>query len=107
MIFKTNDFLWENVNHNIEHQIVGFDDSLMMVKVSFKKGTNGFLHQHYHSQTTYVADGAFELTLDKHKTVLSKGDTFFVPSHLKHVVVCIKDGLPVDVFSSKREDFLK
>jgi len=36
---------------------MGYDGQLMMVKVEFEKGAVGTLHEHYHSQATYVADG--------------------------------------------------
>lgn len=107
MFFKTNPLAWENIGENIDRQIVGFDDSLMMVLVRFKKGAIGYVHQHFHSQATYIADGTFEVTIENQKEVLSNGDSFFVLSNDKHGVVCLEDGILVDVFSPKREDLLK
>jgi quercetin dioxygenase-like cupin family protein len=106
MVYKASNLLWESVGDNIDRQIVGFDDHLMMVNVRFKKGAIGYLHQHFHSQATYVAEGLFEVSIDEDKTILSKGDSFFVPSNVKHGVVCIEDGILVDVFSPKRGDFI-
>jgi quercetin dioxygenase-like cupin family protein len=107
MFFKTNPLAWENIGKNIDRQIVGFDDSLMMVLVRFKKGAIGYVHQHFHSQATYIAEGTFEVTIENQKEVLSNGDSFFVPSNNQHGVVCLEDGILVDVFSPKREDLLK
>ena len=53
---------WEKPAPGIRRQIMGYDGQLMMVKVEFEKGAVGSMHQHYHSQATYVASGKFELT---------------------------------------------
>ena len=107
MFFKTKELDWENVGENIDRQIVGFDDNLMMVVVRFKKGGVGNLHHHVHSQTTYIADGTFDVTIENKTETLTKGDSFFVFSNKMHGVVCVEDGILVDVFNPKREDFLK
>lgn len=51
---------WEKPAPGIRRQIMGYDGQLMMVKVEFEKGAVGSMHQHYHSQATYVASGKFE-----------------------------------------------
>ena len=98
---------WETVDDKIQRQIVGFDDKVMMVNVRFEKGGIGALHHHHHSQVTHIAEGEFEVTIGDETKVLSKGDSFFIPSDVMHGVVCLEEGLLVDVFSPMREDFIK
>ena len=62
---------WENPGPGITRQIMAYDGQLMMVKVHFEKGAVGTLHEHYHSQATYVASGKFELTIGTEKRVLA------------------------------------
>lgn len=107
MFFKTEEIAWEAIEENIERQIVGYDASLMMVNVRFKKGAIGYLHQHFHSQAAYVAEGKFEVVIENEKEVLKKGDSFFIPTNKMHGVICLEDGLLIDVFSPMREDFIK
>ena len=45
---------WENPGPGICRQIMGYDEQLMMVKVQFEKGAVGTMHEHHHSQATYV-----------------------------------------------------
>ena len=78
----------------------------MMVKIYFPKGAIGYEHSHPHSQTSYVASGAFEVTIDGETTTLKAGESFFVPSEKKHGVVNLEEGVLIDVFSPKRDDFL-
>lgn len=69
---------WEHPAPGIRRQIMGYDGQLMMVKVEFEKGAVGTLHEHYHSQATYVASGKFELTIGDRKEILSTGDGYYV-----------------------------
>lgn len=98
---------WEEAGEGITRQFVGFNTQLMMVKVRFEKGAIGYVHDHFHSQATYVASGKFEITIDGEPQVLKEGDGFFVQPNLKHGAKCLEAGILVDVFSPVREEFLK
>ena len=98
---------WEVVEEKIQRQIVGFDDKIMMVNVRFEKGGIGAMHKHHHSQVTYVSEGKFEVTIGDEKKTVEKGDSFYIPSNVIHGVVCLQNGMLIDVFSPMREDFLK
>ncbi|MCX2679293.1 cupin domain-containing protein [Galbibacter sp. EGI 63066] len=104
---KGDESLWEQVDEGIQRQIMSYDDKIMLVKVKFEKGGVGALHDHYHSQVTYVAGGKFEVTIAGETQTLTGGDTFYIPPHAKHGVVCLEGGVLVDVFSPIREDFMK
>mgnify|MGYP000054938251 FL=1 len=56
-----NETNWETVGNGIDRQILGYDGQLMLVKVRFKKGAVGSMHEHFHSQSTMVVSGQFEL----------------------------------------------
>ena len=92
---------WEKPAPGIRRQIMGYDGQLMMVKVEFEKGAVGSMHQHYHSQATYVASGKFELTIGDRKEILSTGE----PDQ-PHGCVCLEAGVLIDTFSPMRADFL-
>jgi quercetin dioxygenase-like cupin family protein len=79
----------------------------MMVKIFFPKGAVGYEHSHPHSQTTYVSEEEFEVTIDGKTENLVSGDSFFVPANKKHGVKNLQAGTLIDVFCTKRDDFLK
>lgn len=97
---------WQDLGDGIQRQVFGYDDRVMMVKVKFERDAVGVLHQHHHTQISYVESGVFETTIGEEKKVLKKGDGFFVPTNVIHGVICIEAGILVDVFSPHREDFL-
>ncbi len=97
---------WETVAPGMKRKIMGFDDRIMLVKVAFETGGIGTLHQHHHSQITYVVGGVFEVEIDGVKKILKGGDVFYVAPNLVHGAVCKEEGMLIDVFSPMREDFI-
>lgn len=101
------EMVWENPGLGIKRQIMGYDGQLMMVKVVFEEGAVGTMHEHYHSQATYVASGKFELTIGDEKRILKAGDGYYVAPDVLHGCVCLEAGILIDTFSPMRADFLK
>lgn len=97
---------WETVDKGVERKILGYDDQVMMVCVRFEKDAIGSLHHHFQRQITYVESGRFEVTIDGKKSILEKGDCFFVAPDLVHGVMALEKGTLVDVFTPARMDFL-
>jgi quercetin dioxygenase-like cupin family protein len=98
---------WENVGTGIQRKVYGYNDQLMMVKIKFEKGAVGTLHQHHHTQVSYVESGEFELIIDNENKKLRQGDGYLVPSNIIHGLFCIEPGVLVEAFTPCREDFLK
>lgn len=100
------DVAWEAVGPGVRRKILTYDDRLMLVKVDFEAGGIGPVHQHFHSQTTYVESGEFAVTIGDETRVLRAGDAFYIPPHLPHGATARQAGVLLDVFSPLREDFL-
>ncbi len=98
---------WEDVGNGVQRQVFGYDDKIMLVKAKFEKGGIGVLHNHPHSQVTYVESGVFEMTIGQEKKMIKKGDGYYVPSNMIHGCICMEEGMLVDSFSPCRQDFLK
>ena len=97
---------WEEVGPGLRRQILGFDDKIMLVKVDFKAGAVGVLHEHHHSQVTYVESGTFEMTIGDEVKTIQGGDSYYVPPHVLPGCLCQEVGFLIDVFSPVRADFL-
>jgi quercetin dioxygenase-like cupin family protein len=83
---------WTDLGSGVRRQIMGYNNSIMMVKVEFKKDAIGAVHHHPHSQSSYVVSGLFELTIGNETRILKPGDGFFAPPDTEHGVVCIEEG---------------
>ena len=62
------DMAWESVGQGVRRKIMTCDDNLMMVVVAFDTGGIGSLHQHVHTQMSYVESGVFAITIAGRKT---------------------------------------
>lgn len=96
----------EDLGCGVSRQILGYNENLMMVKVLFAKDAIGTLHTHIHTQTTYCASGVFKFQIGGEIQLLHEGDAAFIPSGMLHGVVCLHEGVLIDVFNPVREDFL-
>ncbi|GAB5458061.1 MAG: cupin domain-containing protein [Henriciella sp.] len=96
----------ETVGEGIRRIILNYDEHLMLAKVWFEKGAIGTVHNHPHSQISYIIDGKFEVMVDGHKRVLGAGSSFRAPSGADHGSVCLEAGIILDMFSPYRQDFL-
>ena len=101
-----NEIPWEDLGTGIQRQVYGYDDKIMLVKVRFEKGAIGELHEHPHAQVTFVESGVFQMTIGKETRIITPGDGYYVPPHAIHGIVCLQQGMLVDVFAPVREDFL-
>ena len=79
---------------------------LMLVEFSFEAGGIGALHSHPHLQTSYVAQGTFEVTIDGETRTLGPGGAYIVPAGLLHGVKALTAGRLIDSFTPRRDDFL-
>lgn len=101
------DIEWEELGGGIKRKIMAYDDRIMLVNVHFEAGGVGALHNHYHSQVTYVASGEFEFTVDNEVKLVKEGDALYIPPNAMHGTICKKSGILIDVFSPIREDFMQ
>jgi len=96
----------ETVDKGVTRQLFGYDDTILMARVEFEAGAEGYVHAHSHSQVGYVESGEFDFFIDGVKKRLGPGDSFYIYPNLDHGAVCRKAGVLLDVFSPVREDFL-
>jgi len=97
---------WETIGNGIKRKIMGYDDKILLAKVHFETGAIGSMHNHVHSQVTYVESGEYELTIGDVTKTIKAGDSFYIPSNVMHGATCTQEGMLIDVFSPIREDFL-
>jgi quercetin dioxygenase-like cupin family protein len=79
---------------------------LMVVEFSFDTGAVGAPHSHPHVQSSYIASGIFDVTIDGVTERLGAGGAFIVPSGKVHGVVAVEGGVLIDNFTPRRDDFL-
>lgn len=97
---------WITTPDGNRRRVILHTDELMMVEFGFDRGGVGALHSHPHVQSSYVAEGRFEVTIDGRTSIVEAGGAFIVPSGLVHGVKALEAGRLVDTFTPHRADFL-
>ncbi|MFT4031551.1 MAG: cupin domain-containing protein [Siphonobacter sp.] len=97
---------WQELGGGLRRKVLSYDDNLMMVLVEFESGGVGAIHNHPHSQMSYIESGVFEITIGEEVKILQKGDVYYAPPYILHGALCLEAGILVDVFTPMREDFV-
>ena len=106
MFVKGNDCTLEDLGGGVRRKMLIHGGKMMATEVYFEKGAVGVLHSHPHEQIGYVLYGSFELEEEGVKSILKKGDAYYVAPHKVHGVVALEESALLDIFTPHREDFL-
>ncbi|MBP3926501.1 MAG: cupin domain-containing protein [Clostridium sp.] len=90
----------------VVRRVLAYCDGVMCVENTFQKGAIGSMHNHPHTQITYVASGKFEFTIDGEVQTVCAGDTLLKQDGVMHGCTCLEEGILVDIFTPMREDFV-
>ncbi|MDO5562042.1 MAG: cupin domain-containing protein [Synergistaceae bacterium] len=88
-------------------KILSYDENLMVVEGTFKKGTFVASHHHPHTQASYVSSGSIRAKVGGETRTLSKGDSILMGPDEPHEIEMLEDSVVIDVFTPMREDFVK
>jgi quercetin dioxygenase-like cupin family protein len=97
---------WTIVAPGNRRRVLVSRPELMQVEFAFDAGAIGALHSHPHVQSSYVAEGRFDVTIDGVTTTLEQGGSFIVPPNVVHGVKALTAGRLIDSFAPRRDDFL-
>jgi quercetin dioxygenase-like cupin family protein len=98
--------IWIDAESGVKRKILEVGKSIMMMVVHFEKGAESAEHDHPHEQLTYCLKGSFEFTVSGVKTILTPGETLYIPSHTRHGAKALEAGVLLDTFTPVREDLL-
>lgn len=96
----------ETVGEGITRQILTHSPDLMLCRLWFETGSWGSVHQHPHSQISYIETGRFCAMMGGQERELVAGDSVIIPPDTDHGISCIETGSLLDIFNPVREDFL-
>ena len=97
---------WTDLGGGNRRKVILHTPELMQVAFSFELGGIGAPHNHPHVQASYIAEGAFEVTIGGVTETIGKGGSFIVPSGVVHSVRALEPGQLIDSFTPRRDDFL-
>ena len=103
---KASDVAIEDLGNGITRQILSYGPDIMNCRLWFQSGSAGDIHDHFHSQTTYIESGRFLAHIDGVEREVGAGDSVYITPNSRHGISCIEAGSLIDSFSPVRQDFL-
>lgn len=83
-------------------------ETMTVARLDLRKGAVVGRHSHVNEQISTVTRGVLRFELgDGQQVILHAGESLVIPPHLPHSVVAEEDTDVTDVFSPKREDWIR
>jgi quercetin dioxygenase-like cupin family protein len=79
----------------------------LMTEFVMDKGALLIEHSHPHEQTGYLVKGKINLFIAGKSRQLNPGDSWSVPSGVKHKAEILEDSLAIEVFSPCRDEYIR
>jgi quercetin dioxygenase-like cupin family protein len=82
-------------------------ENLTIARIHLQQHAVVAVHSHMNEQVTTIELGALKFFIDGGEKIVRAGETLTIPSHVAHGVEALEDTIAVDVFSPRREDWLR
>ena len=91
----------------IRIKTISYGKSTLMVEFRLDKGSLLPEHAHVNEQIGYMVEGSMTLYVEGKGRTVYPGDSWCIPSNVRHKAEIAVDSVAVEVFSPCREDYLK
>jgi len=96
----------ETLNPLLERQVI-HADHITVARMYLRKGCLVAEHSHHNEQISMVEQGSARFVLAGEKRVVKAGDVVLIPPNVPHYVEAIEDCVALDLFSPRREDWIR
>jgi len=96
----------EQMNTLVTRQVI-HSEQLTIAIIGLAEGGAVPTHSHVNEQVMNIFSGSLKVVLDGVETVLSGGHSLVIPPNVPHSVEALEDTVAVDVFSPRREDWIR
>jgi quercetin dioxygenase-like cupin family protein len=101
-----NEIASEQMNPLVSRK-VRHTDRLTISRLELKQGAVVPEHHHENEQVSMVESGCLRFILGAEETLVAAGQLFTIPSNVPHSVIALEDSIAVDVFTPRREDWIR
>ena len=98
---------YKEVISGISIKTLSYGENSLIVEFLLQKGASLPEHKHINEQTGYLVKGSIRLFIDGKSIVLHPGDSWTILSNVKHKAEIFEDSIAIEVFSPRREDYIK
>jgi len=98
---------YKEIINGISIKTLSYGDNSLVVEFLLQKDSSLPEHKHINEQTGYLVKGSIRLFIDGKSKVLHAGDSWTILSNIKHKAEILEDSIAIEVFSPRREDYIK
>ena len=96
----------EQLNPLVTRQMI-HSETMTIARIVLRKGAAVPEHSHANEQISTVESGSAKFVLAGVATIVRAGETMHIPALVPHSVEALEDSVAVDVFSPRREDWIR
>jgi quercetin dioxygenase-like cupin family protein len=96
----------EQLNASLARQVI-HADTMTVARMYLSKGCVVPEHSHHNEQISMLEQGSAKFVVDGVERVMKAGEALRIPPHVRHSVVAVEDCVALDLFSPRREDWLR
>ena len=97
---------YQEILQGIQIKTLNYGATSLMTEFVLTKDALLPEHSHMHEQTGYLVSGKMNLFINNVSRTLNPGDSWNIPSGVKHRAEIIEDSVAIEVFTPCREDYL-
>ena len=80
---------------------------ITVARIWLRKGAVVPMHSHANEQISMLESGVLRFTICGEERVVGAGEAVVIPPDAPHMVEALEDSLAVDLFSPRREDWIR
>ncbi len=100
----------EEMNEKTVRQVV-HTETMTIARILLRQGALVGMHHHENEQVTMMKSGALRFIFGGDQAgreiVVREGDVLRIPPNLPHMVEALEDSMATDLFSPRREDWIR
>lgn len=96
----------ERLSDALSRQMI-HGDTMTVARIDLKKGAVVPEHSHHNEQISMVERGSLRFVMAGVERIMRPGDMLKIPPHVPHSVEALEDSVAVDLFSPRREDWIR
>ena len=98
---------YKEIINGISIKTLSYGDNSLIVEFLLQKDYSLPEHTHINEQTGYLVKGSIRLFIGGKSKILHPGDSWTILSNVKHRAEILEDSVAIEVFSPRREDYIK
>lgn len=107
MFCKNDSDGYREVLPGIRMKAVVYGEKTLMTEFLLKSGSVLPVHDHIHEQTGYLVSGKILLTIGEETFEVEPGDSWSIPGGLSHSAEILEDSIAIEVFSPRRDEYMR